>query len=283
MYENDDKKFWTIVVICCVVVVTGFLLFVNHAKHAGGKGEAGKDGKAAETDAKKSPPPEVKIPSADKLEKGAFVEFGRYPQDNGDTPEPIKWLVLENNGKTALLIAQKGIDAKPFHHEKKSITWKDCYLRKWLNNDFKQKAFTLEERKKIAESTITTPPNPNGMRGCGETKDKIFCLSIDEAKKYFATDSDRATRPTTYAINRGATEERGYWIWLRSPGREPDRSAYMVDVGSIGLLGTQVETTRVVRPALRLNLKDPEEKPADKNGKAEAKPAGKDAGKAAKK
>ena len=103
MYENDDKKFWTIVIICCVVVVAGFLLFVNHAKHSGGKGEAGKDSKTAETEAKKSPPPEVKIPSADKLEKGAFVEFGRYPQDNGDTPEPSLSITRKNPspGKTA--------------------------------------------------------------------------------------------------------------------------------------------------------------------------------------
>ncbi len=131
-----------------------------------------------------------------QFEVGSYVTFGRYPQNNGDTPEPIEWLVLDNDGKTALLLSKYGLDCRPFHGDIAGLPergwgwsywdyWEKCDLRLWLNSDFLQNAFTSEERICICQSRrigewnyscacdITDPLFDSG--------DKIFCLSAYEA------------------------------------------------------------------------------------------------------
>ncbi|MCR5661121.1 MAG: DUF6273 domain-containing protein [bacterium] len=193
-----------------------------------------------------------------QFEVGTYVTFGRYPQNNGETPEPIEWLVLDNDGKTALLLSKFGLDCRPFHHEEASLSWRDCDLRQWLNRDFLNLAFTAEEQGNIIESPVFTDDNPySGNKGCGLTHDKIFCLSIEEVYKYFGNaekrngftedrcseilnsiiwvSRDPACQPSAYAISQGASQGKFFhkdeikdkpsewwfdncWFWLRSPG-----------------------------------------------------------------
>lgn len=157
------------------------------------------------------------------FEIGSYVTFGRYPQGEGENPapEPIEWLVLANDGKTALLLSKYGLDCQPFHHEFKETNWRDCDLRKWLNNDFLNSAFSDQEQQRIAESVIYEIKPVYG-KGCGKTRDKLFCLSIYEAYKYFGKvkhyrnslrdlfddavsgNRERACKPTAYAMSKGA-------------------------------------------------------------------------------
>lgn len=187
---------------------------------------------------------------------GAYVEFGNYPQNNGDTPEPIEWLVLENDGKTALLISRYGLDCKQFHHKNTSISWRECDLRKWLNSDFLKCAFTAEERQHIAESKINTGKNPEtGTPGCGETKDKVFCLSIEEVNKYLKTDEEKKCLPTAYAVSHEAHKDNDTgccWYWLRSPGSNPSLAAHVRRRGNIFSNGFVDVIFNSVRPAMRV-------------------------------
>ena len=187
---------------------------------------------------------------------GAYVEFGNYPQNNGDTPEPIEWLVLENDGKTALLISRYGLDCKQFHHKNTSISWRECDLRKWLNSDFLNKAFSSDEQERIVFGPIFTADNDKcWTEGCGRTYDKVFCLSIAQATKYFVSDALRKCRQTAYALShRVWRNDDGYcWFWLRSPGFG-DASDVSCN-GAIRHMGCSVDSNRsAVRPALRLYL-----------------------------
>ncbi len=187
---------------------------------------------------------------------GSYVKLGRYPQNNGNTFEPIEWQVLENDGKTALVVSRYGLDCKQFDSSRNN--WRDCDLRKWLNGEFLQTAFSAEEQGQIALSKIYTVNNPNfGTSGCGETEDKVFCLSIDEANKYFASDNARKCQPTSYAVSRNAGKSSdGYCLfWLRSPGLVAYSAAYVDDDGAVSCSGDGVYNDFfAVRPALRIIL-----------------------------
>lgn len=222
--------------------------------------------------------------------KGKTVLWGRYPQKS-ERLEPIEWLVLDNDGRQALLISKFGLDCKPFNNVQKGKAWRDSDLRAWLNGDFLNKAFTARELKRIVESEIDTLGNPEfGTAGCGKTKDRIFCLSIDEANKYFGSDIEeeskalgkikvnhsRACLPTALAVRRGAktvsankelrdalgiiSDQHEWWFdncvfWLRSPGHDANYPARVDDIGTVCSRGlSQYGESYAVRPALWVKL-----------------------------
>lgn len=148
------------------------------------------------------------------------------------------------------------------------ITWGECTLRKWLNEDFVNVAFTDSENNQIAESNIKNFDNYKYKTKGGEyTLDKIFCLSIDEVEKYFGDNGDKtnnriATSGTKYAkmvdndgYNLYVTDEDGYEgcspYWLRSPGEEAAKVSIMNVGGAIVNDGISVENEQCgVRPAI---------------------------------
>lgn len=196
--------------------------------------------------------------SASSCEMGQFVTFGRYPQNNGDTPDPIEWLVLDKDDDTALLISRFCIDCKPFHPKPVAILWSDCDLRKWLNDDFLNQAFTFDEQRRIAVSNIYTGDNLEyGTKGCGETFDQVFCLSIEEAYEYFASNDERKCQPTIYAVSHNVWKGHAgnCFFWLRSPGSIAGDAAGVLSRGAVASDGNGVNLDgNVVRPALRIIL-----------------------------
>ena len=139
------------------------------------------------------------------MKKGDIIKFGNYPQDINGSKSPIEWLALDVNENEALLVSRYGLDCKEYHNVFTDITWEDCDLRKWLNNDFIKLAFSEEEAKKIKVSELKNEDNPEYLtRGGNNTKDRIFCLSINEAEHYFGSDNDRQCKPTAYARKQGA-------------------------------------------------------------------------------
>jgi len=137
---------------------------------------------------------------------GDIVYFGTYEQDNDTSngKENIKWLVLEKENNRVLVISDKALDCQPYNSSFTVVTWENCTLRKWLNNDFINAAFTAEERAKIPMVTVSADKNPVYDTAPGNaTKDKVFLLSIVEAKKYFTSDEARKCIPTAYAVANG--------------------------------------------------------------------------------
>ena len=116
------------------------------------------------------------------------VIFGSYPQSDasGNTKEPIEWIVLDRQGDKILLLSKYILDCKRYNNEYKDVTWETCTLRNWLNNDFYNSAFSSSEQNKIETTNVINNNNiDHGTNGGNNTNDKIFCLSIDEVRKYF--------------------------------------------------------------------------------------------------
>lgn len=191
-----------------------------------------------------------------------MIEFGKYPAMHADSNEPIEWKVLERTNNRVLLITRYGIDAFPYHSVLTGITWQYCSLRKWLNDDFVNSAFTQEEQEQIILSDISADKNPCSSTYPGNpTKDKVFLLSIPEVEKYFSCDEERVVWLTEFAKRKVAyTSKEGtcYW-WLRSPGDESRRAATVRPDGSVLFDGSHVGYGNgCIRPALWLDLSNPE-------------------------
>ena len=165
--------------------------------------------------------------------------------------------MLAVDGDKALVISEKLLDCVEYNEEYTNVTWETCTLRSWMNHDFLHAAFSNGEQAKIATVTNQNLDNPKyGTKGDNTTQDKIFALSIDEATKFFSSDSDRIAYTTDYAHRKGvdAVDRSDGW-WLRSPGSNSGRAAFVSYRGYIIQNGTDVTDNRVaVRPAMWLNL-----------------------------
>lgn len=190
-----------------------------------------------------------------KWDIGGTPTFGSYYQSG--SKQPIEWTVLAREGSKALLISKYLLDCKQYNTENVSTTWETSSLRKWLNNGFLKEAFNDSEQQKIPCTKVSTPNNTTcNTNGGNTTTDKIFVLSIDEAKRYFAADDKRKCAPTAYAVSNGAGEDEkgcGLW-WLRSPGDHYAAAIVNVD-GGVYDYGAGVNITDVgVRPALWVDI-----------------------------
>lgn len=118
--------------------------------------------------------------------------FGNYKQGSDGEVKPIEWRVLAVNNGRALVISENLLFYARYNRTKTDVTWETCTIRKWLNNDFLTEAFSSSEQTKIATVTNQNPNNSKyGTKGGNATQDKIFALSVEEADKYFTSDSDR--------------------------------------------------------------------------------------------
>lgn len=199
------------------------------------------------------------LDSFSKLAVGSFIEFGTYPQDEQGQTAPIEWQVLARETGRILVISKYALACKPYNMADKSITWEDCSLRHWLNGEFLKRAFSPEEQNRILKSTVTADENPNFSTPPGnDTADKVFLLSISEAKKYFDSDAARQCKRTAYCNAQGADKNinSNCWWWLRSPGSNADRAAGVDLNGSVYNFGSDAyHKIDAVRPALWINLK----------------------------
>ena len=202
-------------------------------------------------------PGEAEENAGENVVPGDVVSFGRYWQEDSEVKTPVEWQVLDVKEKEALLISRYVLDCRQYHHERCSVTWAECDLRKWLNREFFREAFSEEERKRIAVSHLKNESNPEFRTSGGtDTDDRIFCLSIRESVQYFRNNAERRCQPTLRAISQKAFIGKGfcYW-WLRSPGDYHNDAVRISASGAVELSGYRVSNyTSTVRPALRVIL-----------------------------
>lgn len=199
------------------------------------------------------------------------VFFGSYEQDNDESngKEAIEWVVLARKGNKAFVISKYALDCLPYNTSGKRTTWEMSSLREWLNNEFFSSAFTPSEQNAVQMTAVTADPNPrwNTYPTASDTNDRVFLLSISEAKEYFASNTARKCTATEYAKNRYAyyvgntdysslyySESRsGNW-WLRTPGHYEDYAADICGDGSVSLDGFLVGYVRLIRPAMWIEI-----------------------------
>jgi hypothetical protein len=153
-----------------------------------------------------------------------IIPFGAYPQRaDGTDKTPIQWRVLQNTGNELFLLSEYIIDCKRYHNEAVDTTWRDCDMRKWLNNELFRMAFSATEQERIKTTTCTG----NG-EGSPDTEDKVFLLSVAEVKEFtYAQDGDmrRRTIATDYAKAKKAD---GCYVYVYDKGVAQD---YIVENG----------------------------------------------------
>lgn len=202
--------------------------------------------------------------SKEKFECGS-IKFGLYYNMKGSFSKgEIEWLVLEIKNGKVLLLSKYALDCKPYNTSNTSVTWETCSLRKWLNNDFINEAFTDDERNFISTVKVSADKKPGYDTNPGNaTQDKVFLLSITEAEKYFSSDEERKCIPTEYAVAQGVSTYSNYtkdgkptcWWWLRSPGDGQDYAAGVGSGGGVDGSGDGVgDSDSAVRPALWIDL-----------------------------
>ena len=199
------------------------------------------------------------LPASAQVRSGDVITFGHYEQNNdlSDGPEPIEWLVLEEEDGSVLLLSRYGLDGLPYHSSFAEVTWESSRLRQWLNGEFLETAFTGGERDLIAETVNRTPANPeSGTDGGADTADRVFLLSIDEVLRYFPSVEDRTCLATDFARSKGILADRvngdhSFW-WLRSPGHSPYSVTIVYSHGLLYMYGSAADSPRAVRPAIRL-------------------------------
>ena len=220
------------------------------------------------------------------------VYFGHYLQedtngdgtvDASDEKQPIKWRVLSVDGDDAFLMADQGLDCKPYNETYSAVTWETSTLRSWLNgydasnnvdekdyssDNFINTAFTMGERSAIQYSWVVNDDNPTyGTEGGNSTADEVYLLSIEEASnvaygfdsKFDGSSATREMRATEYAVQRGAGSYTvtGYagnntW-WLRSPGSDSSDASVVRYDGWLNCYCVK-HSIVPVRPVLHLNL-----------------------------
>ena len=136
-------------------------------------------------------------------------------------------------------------------------------MRKWLNSNFLDKAFTTQEQGAVLESLVVNEDGAKGSEAGADTYDKVYLLSIYEVidpKLGFPTDW-KAKGGTRVALNTEYTKSKraltnpdmaGAW-WLRTPG-DAKNAANVFNAGNVFVRGGNVNNfIFAVRPAMNID------------------------------
>lgn len=173
---------------------------------------------------------------------GDGLKFGGYA-----------WRVLDMKDGKALILAEEIIEQRDYHNKPVDITWKDCELRRYLNEDFYNQ-LSKNDQERIVETVNTNPSNLWYKADGGEdTIDKIFLLSIDDVvRKYFGDSSrllDYPGKNQRYWFQRKDENNMkrkstflncSWWWWLRTPGKNNRVAVYIHGDGNIGIQGNGI-------------------------------------------
>ncbi len=213
----------------------------------------------------------------DPFAVGSIIEFGAYPQGtDGLDMTPIQWIILDRDDNKALVLSKYGLEHKPYNDGLYGVDWATCSLRKWLNIDFLQIAFSAEEKSAILTTEVDNSASQGysewnergGVQGGRNTEDQVFLLSYAEAKKYLKVAHSNSANviarvaPTAWAIHQGALSnssnptadgEASGWWWLRSPGYTQDSASRVSLAGTLDYYNVN-GSYGCVRPAMWITL-----------------------------
>ena len=166
---------------------------------------------------------------------GTKITFGNYQGKD------LTWTILETNGHSMLLFADESIATQPFHLEREEITWNSCSLRKWLNSDFLNTAFSFQDRMRVMLSKLNNRFDPRWDRSNGpDTMDKVYVFSLPELLTYYPTEESRAL---------------GCWWWLRGYGYSNLTQKAVYEDGTIYEQGISPNSENVgVRPVMLVRI-----------------------------
>lgn len=206
--------------------------------------------------------PEVEVVDISAAQAGDIIEFGSYEQDGDESngAEPIQWEVLKVEDGRALVISKYVLDSHPFNKSFCEVTWENCDLRAWLNEDFYNEAFTDDEKAQIPEVTLENPTSFTAVVSSekdNDTNDKVFLLSLYEIYDIYGKDWTDSygdgqldaliANPTQQAKSNGVyfIADGGARWWLRSESTHVS-AIYVNEDGETGWGGYGMDTSESV-------------------------------------
>jgi hypothetical protein len=205
------------------------------------------------------------LATAEQVQVGDTVYMGQYPVASSSC-EPLAWRVLAKENDRILMITKACIDWRRYHPGG-SVSWAHSDLRydlQFLAEDL----FTKAEWERVLETEVFTAltriqseedqEKAEQTLDAGERSvDRLFLLSVYEAARYFANDSDRKCSGTPYAVSKGCYnngEQNGACWWLRNCGYHASYAAEVLPWGEINGSGDEVDEESGVRPAMWVRL-----------------------------
>ena len=166
---------------------------------------------------------------------GNIVTFGNYQGKD------LVWKILARDGRRYMLLSQNNVAEHSFHTERVEVMWSNCELRKWLNRDFINEAFSLQERMRITLHKSKNNVDERWDAGNGpDTTDKIYIFNRRELDEYLPDPADRAI---------------GEWWWLRGHGCSNLNQQAVYEDGTVYLDGISSYSVGVgVRPVMWVQL-----------------------------
>lgn len=152
---------------------------------------------------------------------GESVFLGTYEQDNDleNGPEPIEWIIINEDETSYQLISKYVLDFKNFHNREEDVCWETSDIRAWLNGDFYNGSFTDSDKSQIlltkvdnSEELIVTQeekvffnPSMYGYHQGNDTEDYIYLLSDAEVRALILRECDRMIADGEYKSYSGMT------------------------------------------------------------------------------
>ncbi len=169
----------------------------------------------------------VEVEYIKKAGLGDIVTYGNYGDNN-------EWIVLKSDIEKVLLISRYPIASKPFDESGDNI-WEKSSIRKWLNIEYFDEAFSMDEQENILAMNIVN----EDKYGASMCVDQIFLLSDNELDEYFSSAANRLTG------------KEGDW-WGRSI---TEKGVSFVDViGNIVTEGDDAGAVKGIRPAMWIDV-----------------------------
>ena len=202
-----------------------------------------------------------------------------YQDDNGYLPntvyyfkyQPLKWKVIDP--KSGLILCESIIDSQPYNNviifensqyygdveqSYYANNYEKSEIRKWLNTDFYNTAFTDEQKQNIQPTHLENKAfHPSYSKyDSGSTDDNVFLLSYNEVQNaaFGFTNVTRMAAGTDYAKAQGlwvSSNENSMWH-LRSAGYYSGHCCNVLADGSVFHSYSTSKTHYGIRPAISI-------------------------------
>lgn len=185
-----------------------------------------------------------------------YVTFGTYPTDADGTVRPILWRVLRSADGEAYMMTEYILFASPVHEDYDHYPgWEGSDLFAYLNNEFKQDAFSPAEQQALLVRTedggLVTLATIDEMRdaslGFASNNDRL-CESTEWAKEHRIKDT---YKKSLYIYSKGH-KYSPWWSRTRSQDYAHEQRRVM-DEGKLGRVSSG-NVDLGVRPVVTVNL-----------------------------
>lgn len=160
-----------------------------------------------------------------------YVAFGTYPHTKEGGVQPIVWRVLQVQNDVAYLLSDQIIDVKRIDGDQWNYKgWLSSELHAWMQEDFIQAAFTVEEQQALhADDELGRASLPSS----DDIKNKAFGFVNDKSRFFYGT--EYAFSQGLYSYTRGKYSP----IFTRTVSSKPHAHRSTKVDGSIGFIGVE--------------------------------------------